>query len=118
MKGANGLGNANGTASGMALLAHLAVYEACPHDGCPESAVIAAMDLAIRDGVDVISLSVGSFPKKSFLPDTTQIAAFQAVQHGIFVSCSAGNVGPFNGSVSGPALQAPLIVAFLRWPSL
>lgn len=118
MKGANVLGNANGTASGMALLAHLAVYEACPHDGCPESAVIAAMDLAIRDGVDVISLSVGSFPKKSFLPDTTQIAAFQAVQHGIFVSCSAGNVGPFNGSVSGPALQAPLIVAFLRWPSL
>ncbi|GMN32444.1 hypothetical protein TIFTF001_003684 [Ficus carica] len=73
------------------------------NDGCPESAVIAAMDLAIRDGVDVISLSVGSFPKKSFLPDAVQIAAFRAVQHGIFVSCSAGNVDPFNGSVSGPA---------------
>lgn len=103
VKGANVLGNANGTASGMALLAHLAVYKAYPQDGCLESAVIAAMDLAIRDGVDVISLSVGSFPKKSFLPDAIKIAAFQAVQHGIFVSCSAENVGPFDGSVSGPA---------------
>lgn len=79
------------------------VYKVCSQGGCPESAVLAAIDLAIRDGVNVISLSLGSFPKKSFLQDTLKIATFWAVQHGIFVSCSAGNVGPFDSSVSGPA---------------
>ncbi|PON57464.1 Peptidase S8, subtilisin-related [Parasponia andersonii] len=45
----------------------------------------------------------GSFPMKSFLQDPMQIVAFRAIQCGIFVTCSAGNVGPFNGSVSGPS---------------
>lgn len=99
------------------------VYKVCSQGGCPESAVLAAIDLAIRDGVDVISLSLGSFPKKSFLQDALQIATFWAVQQGIFVSCSAGNVGPFDSSVSGPAPwvltvgQAPLIEVFELWPS-
>lgn len=103
VKGSNVLGNANGTAAGMAPLAHLVIYKACSPGACPESAALAAIDAAIEDGVDVLYLSFGSFPMKSFLQDATQITAFRAIQSGIFVTCSAGNVGPFNTSVSGPS---------------
>ncbi|PON64072.1 Peptidase S8, subtilisin-related [Trema orientale] len=103
VKGANVLGHANGTAAGMAPLAHLAIYKACTQGACPESAALAPIDAAIEDGVYVLSLPFSSFPMKSFLQDPMQIAAFRAIQGGIFVTCSAGNVGPFNGSVSGPS---------------
>ncbi|KAL9167394.1 hypothetical protein ABFS82_05G094300 [Erythranthe guttata] len=61
--GAGLFGNAGRNAAGIAPLAHLSIYQACGFDGCPNSAVAAAIDAAIDDG------------------------------KGIFVSCSAGNDG-------------------------
>ncbi|CAK8539410.1 unnamed protein product [Lathyrus sativus] len=87
-------GNAKGVAAGMAPNAHIAIYKVCDEEiGCPESSVLAAMDKAIEDGVDVLSLSLGfgSFP---FFEDPIAVGAFAATQKGIFVSCSAGNYGP------------------------
>ncbi|KAL7597163.1 hypothetical protein Lser_V15G30658 [Lactuca serriola] len=55
---ANVFGNANGTAIGMAPLAHVAMYKVCS-SGCSGSAIAAGMDAAIKDGVDVLSLSLG-----------------------------------------------------------
>ncbi|KAL0329691.1 UNVERIFIED_CONTAM: Subtilisin-like protease SBT1.7 [Sesamum radiatum] len=69
VSGANVLGNANGTAAGMAPLAHLAVYKACSLDVCGESDILAAMDAAVEDGVDVISASLGRGPT-SFSEDS------------------------------------------------
>ncbi|KAL4340071.1 hypothetical protein GQ457_08G027720 [Hibiscus cannabinus] len=101
VNGANVFGNANGTAVGMAPLAHLAMYRVCGED-CFESAILAAMDAAVEDGVDVLSLSLGggSIP---FYMDSIALGAFTAIQKGIFVSCSAGNEGPDYASLSNEA---------------
>ncbi|PHT58003.1 Subtilisin-like protease SBT5.4 [Capsicum baccatum] len=58
--GAKIFGSANGTAAGVALLAYVAIYKACSFLGCVGSDILAAVDTAIEDGVDVLSLSVGS----------------------------------------------------------
>ncbi|XP_061357796.1 subtilisin-like protease 3 [Gastrolobium bilobum] len=102
VQGANIFGNANGTAAGMAPDAHLAVYKVCNIKGCPESAILAGMDTAIEDGVDVLSLSLGgsSLP---FFEDIIALGAFGAIQKGIFVSCSAGNGGPDYNTLSNEA---------------
>ncbi|KAI3468834.1 hypothetical protein Pfo_025497 [Paulownia fortunei] len=100
--GANFFGEANGTAVGIAPLAHLAIYKVCPGTSCSESDVLAAMDIAIQDGVDVLSLSLG-WPSGPFTFDAVALGAFSAIQKGIFVSCSASNSGPSYGTLSNEA---------------
>lgn len=60
------------------------------------------MDQAVVDGVDVLSLSLGG-SSRPFYVDNIAIAAFGATQNGVFVSCSAGNSGPFPSTVSNAA---------------
>ncbi|KAF8032921.1 hypothetical protein BT93_D1725 [Corymbia citriodora subsp. variegata] len=102
VKNANVLGQASGTTVGIAPRAHLAMYQVCSDKGCPKSAILAAMDAAIEDGVDVLSLSldVRSAP---FYADSIVVGAFSAIQKGIFMSCSAGNSGPAYTSLSNEA---------------
>lgn len=100
--GANVFGNANGTASGVAPLAHLAIYKVCNRKGCAESDIVAAMDAAIGDGVDIISLSLGG-ASRPFHMDSIAIGAFRAMEKGIFVSASAGNRGPSTSTVTNEA---------------
>uniref|UniRef100_A0A2K2B5Q1 Uncharacterized protein n=1 Tax=Populus trichocarpa TaxID=3694 RepID=A0A2K2B5Q1_POPTR len=105
VKDAEVLGNARGTAVGIAPHAHLAIYKVCfgdPGDDCPESDILAGLDAAVQDGVDVLSLSLGE-DSVPFFNDTIAIGSFAAIQKGIFVSCSAGNSGPFNGTLSNEA---------------
>ncbi|KAJ0770107.1 putative cucumisin [Helianthus annuus] len=102
VEGATALGNDNGTAVGMAPLAHLAMYKVCNKTLCGESDMLAAMDAAIEDGVDVLSLSIGA-RSQPFYSDLIAVGAFAAIQKGIFVSCSAGNYGPLNSSLSNEA---------------
>ncbi|KAF2298921.1 hypothetical protein GH714_029109 [Hevea brasiliensis] len=99
---ANVFGNANGTAVGMAPLAHLAIYKVCSDFGCSESDILAAMDTAVEEGVDVLSLSLGG-RSAPFTADGIAVGAFGAIQNGVFVSCSAGNSGPGNFSLSNEA---------------
>ncbi|XP_073153795.1 subtilisin-like protease isoform X2 [Henckelia pumila] len=89
--GANVYGQANGTASGMAPLAHLAIYKACLKLVCYSSDVLAAMDAAIEDGVDILSLSIGITTYVQIYEDNIALGAFSAMKKGIFVSCSGGN---------------------------
>ncbi|KAL5216378.1 hypothetical protein ABZP36_007779 [Zizania latifolia] len=95
VKGASYFGYANGTATGVAPMARVAMYKAVFSADTLESAssdVLAAMDRAIADGVDVMSLSLG-FPETSYDTNVIAIGAFAAMQKGIFVTCSAGNDG-------------------------
>ncbi|KAJ0555608.1 putative cucumisin [Helianthus annuus] len=102
VEGATTLGNDNGTAVGMAPLAHIAMYRVCGAVTCSESDILAAMDAAIEEGVDVLSISIGA-RSTNFYDDLMAIGAFAAMQNGIFVSCSAGNSGPLNGTLKNEA---------------
>ncbi|TKW28867.1 hypothetical protein SEVIR_3G357200v4 [Setaria viridis] len=102
IEGASVLGNGNGTAAGMAPHAHLAVYKVCNDFGCFASNIIAGLDAAIADGVDILSISLGgkSLP---FDEDIIAMGAFSAMRKGIFVSCSAGNSGPSSSTIQNEA---------------
>ncbi|BAS81207.1 Os02g0779900 [Oryza sativa Japonica Group] len=95
--GANFVGYANGTAQGMAIRAHIASYKVCWRDdgnaSCATSDILAGMNEAIADGVDVISLSLGGL-KPQLYNEPTSLGAFNAIRRGIVVSTSAGNDGP------------------------
>ncbi|KAJ0245360.1 Subtilisin-like protease [Hirschfeldia incana] len=100
---ANYYGQAKGRfASGMRFSSRIAAYKACWALGCANTDVLAAIDQAILDGVDVISLSLGG-SSRPFYVDPIAIAAFGAMQKNIFVSCSAGNSGPAKSTVSNGA---------------
>nr|CAD1831189.1 unnamed protein product [Ananas comosus var. bracteatus] len=102
VKKANVLGNGNGTAVGMAPYAHLAMYQVCQSIGCFESDILAGIDAAIDDGVDVLSLSLGG-DSRPFSDDVIAIGAFSAMEKGVFVSCAAGNSGPMDSTLSNGA---------------
>ncbi|CAN6440689.1 unnamed protein product [Victoria cruziana] len=86
----NGLGA--GGARGGAPLARIAVYKSCWDSGCYDVDLLAAFDDAIKDGVDIISLSLGpSYPEGDYFLDAISIGSFHAVSHGITVVTSVGN---------------------------
>ncbi|KAF5751605.1 subtilisin-like protease SBT5.3 [Tripterygium wilfordii] len=96
-------GMARGTARGGAPNARLAIYKACWYGLCNDADVLSAMDDAIKDGVDILSLSLGPDPPQPlYFQDGISIGGFHAFQKGILVSCSAGNAG-FPGTATNVA---------------
>ncbi|TYG51917.1 hypothetical protein ES288_D10G299600v1, partial [Gossypium darwinii] len=92
-------GIAKGTVRGGVPSARIAVYKICWSYGCSDEGILAAFDDAIADGVDIISLSVGSSIPFDYFEDSIAIGAFHAMKKGILTSNSAGNGGPTPGSV-------------------
>ena len=88
-----------GKISGVAPGAAIAVYKAlwtskvAAQSGGATSDIVAAIDQAVADGVDVINYSVGG-SSESGPTDPVQLAFLSAASAGIFVSASAGNSGP------------------------
>ena len=99
-------GNTLGNASGMAPNARLSIYKALWDVGGGRASgssadIVAAIDDATNDGVDVINFSVsGSLDSTS---DPTEIAFLFAADAGIFVSAAAGNEGPGASTVNHPS---------------
>lgn len=89
-------GLAKGTARGGSPSVRIASYKACSDDGCSSSTILKAIDDAVQDGVDIISISIGmnSLFQSNYLDDSIAIGAFHAEQMGVLVVCSAGNEGP------------------------
>ena len=95
-----------GSISGIAPRARIAAYKALwsTQDGATASGfssdLVAAIDQAVADGVDVINYSI-SGTTTNFL-DPAQVSFFFAADAGVFVSVSAGNSGPATGTVAHP----------------
>ncbi|KAM5551223.1 CO(2)-response secreted protease-like [Rosa sericea] len=89
-------GLAQGTAKGGLPSARIACYKACSDVGCSGATILKAIDDAIRDGVDMISISIGmsSLFQPDYLTDPIAIGTFHAEQMGVMVICSGGNDGP------------------------
>ncbi|XP_066347773.1 subtilisin-like protease 4 [Miscanthus floridulus] len=66
---------------------------------CSIMDIIAGLDATVKDGVDVLSFSIGAYSGMQFNYDSIAIAAFKAMERGIFVSCAAGNAGPDPGTI-------------------
>jgi hypothetical protein len=64
--------------------------------------VLAGYEAAIHDGVDILSVSLGSGPREYFTHGNA-IGAFLAMENGILVVASAGNDGPDPGMVGNVA---------------
>lgn len=95
--------NLERTLSGVAPHANLIAYDACISGlGCPGNALIAAIDRAVLDGVDVINYSIGGGPNNPW-GDSDSLAFLAARDAGIFVATSASNSGPGPGTVGSPA---------------
>ncbi|KAK9031145.1 hypothetical protein V6N11_032532 [Hibiscus sabdariffa] len=105
-------GAARGTATGGAPLAHIAIYKACwavpgkpKADGnaCYDEDILAALDAAIGDGVDVLSISLGFESYDSMDKDILAIGSFHALSNNILTVCAAGNLGPKPSTLSNTA---------------
>ncbi|KAH6759595.1 hypothetical protein C2S52_022853 [Perilla frutescens var. hirtella] len=93
-------GLAEGKARGGVPNSRIAVYKVCWSDGCSDADILKAFDDAIADGVDVISVSLGSDWPLDYFDDSIAIGSFHAMKNGILTSNSAGNSGPFPVTVS------------------
>ena len=99
------VGNSLGIVSGVAPGAHVAVYKVCGNAGCYDSDAAAAVEQAVLDGVDVITLAVsgGTDPYS----DVLSLALLEAYNAGVFVAAAAGNDGL--GAIGGR--QEPWVMA-------
>ena len=101
-----GLAAVFGAINGIAPRARVAMYKALwsTQDASTASGsgsdLVAAIDQAVADGVDVINYSI-SGTTTNFL-DPVQIAFMNAASVGVFVTCSAGNSGPATSTVAHP----------------
>lgn len=93
-----------GEGSGMAPGASIAVYKVCWEDidpntgGCYFSDILAAIDQAVIDGVDVINYSISGSLTSAL--DPVELAFLSAANANVFVAASAGNSGPSSSTVA------------------
>ncbi|KQW37545.1 S8 family serine peptidase [Rhizobacter sp. Root404] len=111
---ATGVTAALGKISGMAPRARIAAYKALwtQSDGTGSGFtddLVAAIDQAVADGVDVINYSISG--SQTSFRDPVEIAFLYAADAGVFVATSAGNSGPTISTVAHPSPWVTTVAA-------
>ncbi|MEU8733602.1 S8 family serine peptidase [Streptomyces tendae] len=105
-----------GRISGVAPAARIAVYKAfwtgksASDNGAVSSDIIAAIDQAVADGVDVLNYSAGSIVETG-LDSPVQTAFRTAAAAGVFVATAAGNAGPDASTLDNTAPWTTTVAA-------
>lgn len=105
-----------GEISGVAPAAKIAAYKVLWEGASEEqsggftSDIVAAIDAAVSDGVDVINYSLGSSSDVAH-DAPVQLAFLSAASAGVFVSAAAGNNGPGAGTVGNSAPWVTTVAA-------
>ena len=102
------------TLAGIAPHANLISYDVCglptSSESCPSAAILAALDQALADGVDIINYSLSGLARDPWQNPEAQ-ALLRATAAGHFVAVAAGNNGANGaGTLSAPA-NAPWVTA-------
>ena len=109
-----------GRISGVAPAARIAAYKVlwpakdATRSGAYDSDILAAIDAAISDGVDVINFSITAADDPT---SPVQLAFLAAASAGIFVSASAGNNGPGASTVQSSSPWVTTVGAHSIAPS-
>ena len=104
-----------GTISGIAPRARIAMYKALwsLEDGSQASGftadLVAAIDQAVADGVDVINYSISGSTTDFLNP--VMVSFLFAADAGVFVAASAGNSGPATATVAHPGPWVTTVAA-------
>ncbi|MBM7571282.1 S8 family serine peptidase [Aquibacillus albus] len=113
----SGIIAANGSMQGVAPEASLYSYRALGPGGMGTSIqVIAAIERAVKDGMDIINLSLGNSVNGPDWP--TSVAVNRAVELGVTVVIANGNSGPSNWTVGSPATASNVISVGASTPPL
>lgn len=100
---------ANGVIKGIAPDANLLCYRVLGEHGGTTEDIVAAIELAIIDGADVMNLSLGNSLNYPDWP--TSIALDWAMYLGVVAVTSNGNAGPANWTVGSPGTSRRAISA-------
>jgi len=111
---ASGAAAVFGNISGIAPRARIASYKACwsvpgTAGSCTGVDLLAAIDQAVADGVDVINYSISG--SQTNFRDPVEIAFLFAADVGVFVATSAGNAGPTSSTVAHPSPWVTTVAA-------
>lgn len=108
---------ANGKRKGVAPKAKIYAYRALGPGGVGTSeTVLAAIERAVKDKVDIINLSLGNDVNGPDWP--TSIALNRAVEKGVLAITAAGNSGPGLWTVGSPATAAKALSVGASYPPL
>lgn len=102
------LGVSRQPVSGIAPRAHVASYKVLGPGGGTTADIVAGINKAVADGVDVINGSLGGTPIASPWVDDDSVALLNARDAGVFAAFSAGNNGPGADTIGSPG-NAPWV---------
>ncbi len=112
-----GVIGANGQMKGVAPEAELYAYRALGPGGTGTSVqVMAAIEKAVKDGMDIINLSLGNAINGPDWP--TSVAVNRATEQGVTVVIANGNTGPDLWTVGSPATANQVISVGASTPRL